>query len=133
MSEKEKPFDELLSELIQMYRRLRNSNKEMNIEIDGDFDFLLKQYQNIKSNVDNDLFNEMGMPLKEMLESLLNELRKELDEDVSNLEIKEFDEDVMQVAISKIDEKLKQENLSTNEINELLDKRSKLLAQVKTS
>lgn len=133
MSEKEKPFDELLSELIQMYRRLRNSDKEMNIEIDGDFDFLLKQYQSIKSNVDNDLFNEMGMPLKEMLESLLNELRKELDDDVPIAEVEALDDVIIQEAISKIDEKLKQENLSTNEINGLLDKRSTLLAQVKMS
>lgn len=132
MNENEKPFDELLNELIRMYRRLRDSDKTKDVEIDGDFDFLINHYQSIKSKVDEEMLIDMGGPLKEMLESLLGELRKELGDDAVDVPEAVPEQDVIRDAVAKIDEKLKTGNLSTKEINTLLDERSSLIAQVKT-
>jgi len=133
MNENEKPFDDLLNELIRMYRRLRDSDKTKDVEIDGDFEFLINHYQNIKSKVDEEMLIDMGGPLKEMLESLLGELRKELGDDAADVHDAVPEQDVIRDAVAKIDEKLKTVNLSTKEINTLLDERSSLIAQVKTN
>lgn len=123
-----KSFDELLKELIHMYNKLRTNEKGANIEISGDVDFLLEHYESIKSSIDEDVFDEMGEPVKEMFEHLLNELRKELGDEVSqNIQDDSSKEDSVISDLKRVDDELKQQNLSVSQINALLDERSRLL------
>lgn len=125
-----KPFSELLGELIELYRQLRKNEDKHNseIEIDGDVDFLLNHYESIRNNLDEETFEDLGEPVRELLENLLSELRREMGKTAENAgeAEKAQEENQQRNEIAQIDRKLSHEDLTNEEINQLLDRRAGL-------
>ncbi len=145
MSDSRRPFSELISELIELYQRLRaeESSEKPGIEVDGDVSFLLNHFDTIRETMDDEALDSLGEPVRDLLENLITELKREMGDDNMPTEKKsEASEpiampsslsavDILQDDIHQIDKQLKQKDLSTTRIDELLDKRSKLIEQQK--
>lgn len=132
--ESRRPFSELLEELVSLYKQLRKNDnfKHPDIEVNGDVDFLLNHFDSIKGSLDSDTFEHMGEPVRDLLENLLSELKKEINPDTHNETKPTANEDTPKKSeLEIIDEKLKNGHLSTNEINDLLDKRTNLQKESK--
>lgn len=127
--ESRRPFSELLEELVELYKQLRHEDsfKQSDIEVSGDVDFLLNHFDSIKSSLDNETFEHLGEPVRDLLENLLSELKKEINpkkENVTNHQPQT--EKPQKTELEIIDEKLSNGGLSMDEINILLDRRAKL-------
>jgi hypothetical protein len=119
-----------LNDLIVLYRKLRDASDDPNVEIGGDVDFLLENYDTIKNTIDEETFEDLGQTVKPLLENLIEQLSREMSDDP------EVFGDVMPPSkpkgetvddkIKKIDARLAKKDLSLAEIDELLDQRSKL-------
>jgi len=68
-----RPFKELITELIALYHQLRKEGDfdHPDIEIDGNVDFLLNHFDSIRDNMDEETFENMGEPVRDLLENLL--------------------------------------------------------------
>lgn len=95
------------------------------------FQFFFNNYENMKDQIASQLQGQFGDSVKEMVKTLVEQLKEELDED-SLLEPYE-EEEIPMVSISsvgddlkKIDEMLRNPNLTEEQVNELLDRRSNL-------
>lgn len=94
------------------------------------FQFFFNNYENMKDQIASQLQGQFGESVKEMVKSLVEQLREELDEDIM-LEPLEDETPVISISdvgddIKKIDEMLQNPNLTEEQINELLDRRSNL-------
>jgi hypothetical protein len=127
--ESRKPFSELLEELVSLYKQLRKDDnfKHPDIEVNGDVDFLLNHFDSIKNSLDNETFENLGEPVRDLLENLLSELKKEIKPEPQNEDSKQKESQKPEkTELEMIDEKLKKGGLSMKEINILLDRRTKL-------
>ena len=125
-----KSFNELLNDLIALYRKLRDASNTSNVEVGGDVDFLLEHYETIKDNIDEETFESLGNNIKPLLENLVEQLKDEMkgDPDLFNgfSEPSKPKEKTVEDRIKEIDARLAKKDLSLEEIDELLDQRSKL-------
>jgi hypothetical protein len=114
-------------------------NKEMD-EIPGVDKFMLQQFQMFFSNYDtmkdqiaDQLQGQFGDSVKDMVKTLVHQLKEELGEDdLLNFEYVE-EEPVVSIEevnndIVEIDKMLTNPDLSTEQIDELLDRRANLLS-----
>jgi hypothetical protein len=127
--ESRRPFSELLEELVSLYKKLRQDEnfKHPDIEVNGDVDFLLNHFDSIKNSLDNETFEHFGEPVRDMLENLLSELKKEVTPQPAKTDKKPpVSEEPQKSELEIIDEKLKKGGLSMDEIDILLDRRAKL-------
>jgi len=127
-----------LDELIQLFEKLQKKAIKNGIIIKDDimfkdFKLLTDNYKMIKDTMPSELIGEIGEPIKEMLQKMIEQLKKELGEDdiISNNfteqeVIQQDNKKSITVEIEEIDKKLQQNNLTEEEINRLLDKRAKL-------
>ena len=92
------------------------------------FEYLLSNYENMREQLSEELLSKFGEPVKGMIASLVEQLKMELGDDISDLDLDDEMEEVIEVPddISTIDEMLKDPDLSDEEINKLLDERSRL-------
>lgn len=123
-----RPFKELITELIALYHQLRKEGDfdHPDIEIDGNVDFLLNHFDSIRDNMDEETFENMGEPVRDLLENLLTELRREVKNRPDTPQGKKPETKTEESPLDSIDKKLQQKDLTTEEINKLLDQRSKL-------
>jgi hypothetical protein len=125
-----KSFNELLNDLIALYRKLRDASNTSNVEVGGDVDFLLEHYETIKDNIDEETFESLGNNIKPLLENLVEQLKDEMKEDPDLFngfpEPSKPKEKTVEDRIKEIDARLAKKDLSLEEIDELLDQRSKL-------
>ncbi|HKK58000.1 MAG TPA: hypothetical protein VJ937_00860 [Salinivirga sp.] len=123
-----RPFKELITELIALYHQLRKEGDfdHPDIEIDGNVDFLLNHFDSIRDNMDEETFENMGEPVRDLLENLLTELRREVKNRPDTPQEKQPETQTEESPLDSIDKKLQQKDLTTEEINKLLDQRSKL-------
>ncbi len=137
MGSEERSFNENLDLLIKLFKKLkeRSSLDEMQ-GIDKtfyqNFEYLLSNYENMRDQLSEELLDKFGEPVKGMIASLVDQLKAELGDDISELDLEgEAEEKTIEVPddIAKIDELLKQPGLSDEEINKLLDERSRLLKE----
>ena len=132
--ESRRPFSELLEELVSLYKQLRKDDnfKHPDIEVNGDVDFLLNHFDSIKDSLDNETFEHLGEPVRDLLENLLSELKKEVQTNTPNETAPTVKTEAPQKSeLEIIDEKLKKGGLSMNEIDDLLDKRANLQKESK--
>lgn len=126
MNNDKSAFIEKLDELILLFKQLKEKAKKEGVVLEndplyGNFDMLAKNYELIKHNLPDDLLEEIGEPMKDMISQMIDQLKREIgDTENPNKPSSVRDE------IAKIDALLKTENLSEHEINDLLDKRSKM-------
>ena len=129
MSE-ERSFKENLDLLIRLFKKLKD--KTPMDEIPGidknmyqNFDMFLKNYENMRDQISEELLQNFGEPMKKMIADLVEQLKNEVGDDFEeenqSVEMKEFRRDVAQ-----IDELLKNPGLSEEEVDQLLDERMKL-------
>ena len=128
-------FRQDLDELFRLFKKLME-DKSID-EVPGvdknmlkQFQFFFSNYENMKDQIMYQLQGQFGEPVKEMVRTLVKQLREELGEEYEYIE-QEEETPVIQVEelgndIKKIDEMLKDPNLTPEQIDELLDKRAGL-------
>lgn len=128
-------FRQELDELFRLFKKLME-DKSID-EVPGidkqmlqQFQFFFNNYENMKDQIAYQLQGQFGEPVREMVRTLVKQLREELGEDY---ELIEQDDDIHVIDINevgndikKIDEMLTDPNLSPEQIDELLDKRAGL-------
>ncbi len=139
MSESDKSFHDNLDLLIKLLRKLKE--KSSGDEIPGipkmffsNFDFVINNYEMMKNQISDQLLNQFGEPIKKMVAEMVEQLKEEVGEDFDLEEEIEAPEEELEIepgadsseALEKIDEMLKKPGLSEEEIDKLLDERSKL-------
>ena len=126
-------FLQQLDELIELFEELQKRATNEGIIIKNDpmyknFELLAGNYKMIKSTIPPELIEEIGEPIKEMITQMVEQLKGELgikDETISKAEPSV--EDSINPILSELDEidiALKKGNLTEEEVNNLLDKRS---------
>ena len=135
MSSEDRSFDENLDLLIKLFKKLKEKTSIDDLHgIDKtfyqNFEYLLSNYENMRGQLSEELLDKFGEPVKAMIASLVDQLKTELGDDIGDLDL--VDEEVkpeIEVPddLSKIDEMLKNPGLSEEEVNKLLDERSKIV------
>lgn len=134
MDNEERTFKQNLDLLIKLFKKLKDKTPLDQIPgIDKNmyqnFDLFLNNYETMRDQISDELLMNFGEPMKKMIADLVEQLKKELGEELEddrtdNQQIKEIKRDIAQ-----IDELLKNPKLSEEEINSLLDERSKMKGQ----
>ncbi len=131
MKNEEKSFKKNLDLLIKLFKKLKDKTplEEMpgiDKNMYQNFDIFLKNYETMRDQISEELLMNFGEPMKKMIADLVDQLKNELGEEIEEdsadyIEIQELKRD-----INQIDELLKNPGLSEEEINHLLDERSKI-------
>ncbi len=127
-------FRQELDELFRLFKKLME-DKSID-EVPGidkhmlqQFQFFFNNYENMKDQIAYQLQGQFGEPVKEMVRTLVRQLREELGDDYDFIEeedITMIDVDEVGNDLKKIDEMLTNPNLTPEQIDELLDKRAGL-------
>jgi hypothetical protein len=134
MSSEDRSFNENLDLLIKLFKKLKEKTSLDDLHgIDKtfyqNFEYLLSNYENMRDQLSEELLDKFGEPVKGMIASLVDQLKNELGDDISELSL---DEEPLKEEIQipddlvKIDQMLKNPDLSEEELNKLLDERSRL-------
>ena len=134
MSSEDRSFNENLDLLIKLFKKLKEKTSLDDLHgIDKsfyqNFEYLLSNYENMRDQLSEELLDKFGEPVKGMIASLVDQLKNELGDDISDLSL---DEEPMKEDIQipddlvKIDQMLKNPDLTEEELNKLLDERSRL-------
>ena len=133
--EQNSEFLSQLDELIKLFETLQKKAANEGIITDNDpmyknFELLAGNYKMIKNTIPPELIEEIGEPIKEMILQMVNQLKEELGIDDSEMPANDKPEDTMAAKLEEIDKLLKDGNISEEEVNNLLDKRSTLKSQL---
>ncbi|HEY9114594.1 MAG TPA: hypothetical protein VIN10_07825 [Bacteroidales bacterium] len=95
------------------------------------FQFFFNNYENMKDQIASQLQGQFGDSVKEMVKTLVEQLKEELDEDIMLEPFEEEEKPMVSISnvgddLKKIDEMLRNPNLTEEQVNELLDRRSNL-------
>ena len=138
MATSDRSFSENLDLLIKLLRRLKDKS-----QFEGmpgvpkmfimNFDFFLQNYEKMKDQISDQLLQQFGEPIKQMVADMVEQLQGELD---TNLipEVEPLSE--MPVitgqkrTVWEIDELLIKPGLSGDEIDRLLDERKRLKSEI---
>jgi DNA polymerase III gamma/tau subunit len=129
-------FHDNFEQLIELLKKIKS--KSINQKIGGidvsfinDFDIIINNYDLIKTTITPDMLNEIGEPMKGLLEGLVDSLKKELNivvtQSKENGDWENFDSDLERLNIM-----LTNPNLTNSEIDSLLDKRIELSKKIKS-
>ena len=137
-------FKRDLDELFRLFNKLMEKQEDDMMEIPGfskamleQFKFFFSNYETMKDQIAHQLQGQFGEPVQEMVEGLIKQLREELGEEEWMQEIEEpervslpaeEEKPISDVSaeIAKIDKLLQNPNLTPEQVDELLDRRSKL-------
>ena len=94
------------------------------------FQFFFNNYENMKDQIADQLQGQFGESVKEMVKTLVQQLKEELDDDIL-LESIEDDKPIISIStvgddIKEIDAMLQNPDLTEEQVNELLERRSNL-------
>ena len=134
MSSEDRSFNENLDLLIKLFKKLKEKTSLDDLHgIDKtfyqNFEYLLSNYENMRDQLSEELLDKFGEPVKGMIASLVDQLKNELGDDISELSLEEEPlKEEIQVPddLAKIDQMLKNPDLTEEELNKLLDERSRL-------
>jgi len=134
MSGEDRSFNENLDLLIKLFKRLKDKASFDDMPgIDKtfyqNFEYLLSNYENMRDQLSEELLSKFGEPVKGMIASLVEQLKMELGDDIGDLDLDDEAKEEIKIPddIAKIDEMLKKPDLTDEEINKLLDERSRLV------
>lgn len=137
-------FKRDLDELFRLFNQLMEKQEDDMMEIPGlskamleQFKFFFSNYENMKDQIAYQLQGQFGDPVQEMVEGLIKQLREELGEEEWMPEVEEPKRvelppetgktlSDVEAEIAKIDKLLQNPNLTPEQVDELLDRRSKL-------
>lgn len=134
MGDSDRSFSENLDQLIELLRKLKDKS-----HFEGmpgvpkmfvmNFDFFLQNYERMKDQITDQLLQQFGEPIKQMVADMVEQLKEAVDEDF----IPEVESPKPQAIITgskrtvtEIDQLLKNPALTEQEIDRLLDERSRL-------
>ena len=131
-------FKQELDELFRLFKKLVETQSLEDVPgVDSmmlkQFQFFFSNYETMKDQIGYQLQGQFGEPVKEMVSTLVKQLRAQLgEEQYADIEQLEDEEPAIQIdeissSVKKIDEMLKNPNLTEDQINNLLDKRANLL------
>lgn len=139
MSGNDRSFHENLDLLIKLFKRLKEKTSLDEIQgIDKsfyqNFEYLINNYEKMKDQISEELLDKFGEPVKDMIAGLVEQLMNELGDDYDDfmeLDSEPSEDEAQALAghvddVEKIDEMLRNPNLSEEEINRLLDQRTRL-------
>ncbi|MEE4257473.1 MAG: hypothetical protein V2I47_10580 [Bacteroidales bacterium] len=134
MSGEDRSFNENLDLLIKLFKRLKDKASFDDMPgIDKtfyqNFEYLLSNYENMRDQLSEELLSKFGEPVKGMIASLVEQLKMELGDDIGDLDLDDEAKEEIEIPddIAKIDEMLKKQDLTDEEVNKLLDERSRLV------
>ncbi len=140
MQENTEEFRKNLEKLISLFKKI----KEKNIKLDmfggnaamfgNNIDFIIQNFEAFKNNISPDMFQQMGIPIQDLIAELVKELSREINEtdDFSMADASEEEVSIIEEKrellkdVQAIDEMLQNPNLSEEEMNQLLDERLKM-------
>ena len=132
-------FKQELDELFRLFKKVMETRPMedvpgVNKMMLQQFHFFFSNYETMKDQIAYQLQGQFGDSVKEMVHTLIQQLREELGEEADLTEEIPPEEPTMEIAgisveetLKKIDEKLKDPNLTEDQINELLDQRAMYL------
>ncbi|MBW6460012.1 MAG: hypothetical protein K0B08_05505 [Bacteroidales bacterium] len=137
MDDSDRSFSENLDQLIKLLRKLKDRS-----HFEGmpgvpkmfvmNFDFFLQNYERMKDQISDQLLQQFGEPIKQMVADMVEQLKEAVDEDA----IPEIESPPQPPIITgskrtveDIDQLLKNPALTEQEIDHLLDERSQLKNQ----
>jgi hypothetical protein len=136
MSYEERSFNENLDVLIKLLRKIKD--KSQFEKIPGlppmffvNFEYFISNYEQMKDQISDQLLQQFGEPIKQIVADMVEHLQSELGEDAMIEEIEDETPAIItgqKKTIEEIDELLKNPDLSEEEIDRLLDERKKLKA-----
>jgi hypothetical protein len=135
MGSEERSFNENLDLLIRLFKKLKEKTSLDDLHgIDRtfyqNFEYLLSNYENMRDHLSEELLDKFGEPVKGMIASLVEQLKSELGDDLGDLDLEDDKGGEQEISlpadIERIDAMLKRPGLSNEEVNKLLDERSKL-------
>lgn len=142
-------FKQDLDELFRLFNKLMEKQESGMEEIPGinkmmlqQFKFFFNNYEQMKDQIAYQLQGQFGESVQDMVRTLIQQLREELGEDEFLLEDESEESSLKEIGtltssepkgildpqkeIEKIDELLKNKNLTPEQIDQLLDRRSNL-------
>lgn len=142
-------FKQDLDELFRLFNKLMEKQESGMEEIPGinkmmlqQFKFFFNNYEQMKDQIAYQLQGQFGESVQDMVRTLIQQLREELGEDEFMLEDESEESSLKEIytltssepigildpqkEIEKIDELLKNKNLTPEQIDQLLDRRSNL-------
>lgn len=137
MDQEDRSFSENLDLLIKLLRKLKD--KASYEDFPGmpkmflaNFDFVINNYEMMKNQISEQLLSQFGEPIKKMVADMVEQLKDEVGDELvlesgepeTKIVLKDTD-DTMN-AISQIDALLTKAGLTEEELNKLLDERSRL-------
>jgi hypothetical protein len=134
MASSDRSFSENLDLLIKLLRKLKDKSQFEGMPgvpkmFISNFDFFLRNYEQMKDQISAQLLQQFGEPIKQMVADMVDQLQDELDENM--LTPVEPDTEIPVITgqkktIAEIDEMLKKPGLSGEEIDRLLDERKRV-------
>ena len=133
-----------MDELIRLFKKIKDKSVFDNLPgmdkmFIQNFDLLVQNYDEIKEDLSDQLLNQFGPPIHEMIANIVKQLKKEVGEDLTpaNDIIEESSKNPQKVLITPepiniddeieiIDKQLNSNKLSPEQVDRLLDRRSEL-------
>ena len=135
MSASERSFGENLDLLIKLLRKLKDTSRfegmpGMPRMFVTNFDFFLHNYEKMKDQISEQLLQQFGEPIKQMVADMVEQLKEELNDGVIP-ETEETEQPPVitgqKKTVGDIDEMLRNPDLTDEEIDKLLDERNRLM------
>jgi L-lactate utilization protein LutC len=134
MATSDRSFSENLDLLIKLLRKLKDKSQFESMPgvpkmFIMNFDFFLQNYEKMKDQISEQLLQQFGEPIKQMVADMIEQLQDELDEDMIPGVETTAETPVItgrKKTVGEIDELLKRPGLSEDEIDNLLDERKKV-------
>jgi L-lactate utilization protein LutC len=134
MASSDRSFSENLDLLIKLLRRLKDKSQFEGMPgvpkmFISNFDFFLRNYEQMKDQISAQLLQQFGEPIKQMVADMVDQLQDELDENMLTSVEPDAETPVItgqKKTILEIDEMLKKPGLSEEEIDRLLDERKRV-------
>lgn len=141
MATNDRSFSENLDLLIKLLRRLKDKS-----QFEGmpgvpkmfimNFDFFLQNYNKMKDQISEQLLQQFGEPIKQMVADMVEQLQGELDDNIiPDVEIPSETPVITgrKRTLAEIDNLLKNPSLSQEEIDKLLDERHQIRLKTETT
>ena len=136
-------FHDNLDQLIKLLRKMKEKSQDYDFPgvpkmFFSNFDFVINNYEMMKNQISDQLLNQFGEPIKQMIADMVEQLKEELGEDLELEELQEQEDvlpepeqeapvgETLDEALQRIDRRLKSSDIAEEEINKLLDERSKI-------
>lgn len=141
MATNDRSFSENLDLLIKLLRKLKDKS-----QFEGmpgvpkmfimNFDFFLQNYNKMKDQISEQLLQQFGEPIKQMVADMVEQLQGELDDNIiPDVEIPSETPVITgrKRTLAEIDNLLKNPFLSQEEIDKLLDERHQIRLKTETT